>query len=140
MVVVLAVVLWSLGRRLAAEGNAPGGRLRQAAAPRRRWTLTLVSSLVVVATSLACVLPYATAIGGLSKKKNLLQLLGVTQISAAVGLPGRMAGGVGEFVRQLTESLHPLVAAMVLLCLLCWAFRHRLARVGLPGAALPGAR
>ena len=80
---------------------------------RSTWRLTGGAVVLAVAAALFCVLPYALAIGGLTKKKHLSDFV---QGLAAPALPLAQIGGgdsvlapVQALVAYLAEAMHPIL-------------------------------
>ncbi len=131
LVPVLAAVLW-----LACQ-------LRT----RASWRLTLASMGVALLTTAACAAPYVAAIGGLTHKKNLRDILALHV--AGGGGPGRAGvallplAATCKFLSQLTEAMHPAVATLAGLWLAAWigmrVLRLRLPPAGSVSPRWPGA-
>ena len=105
------------------------------------WRLTLASAGVTIAATLVCVMPYVLAIGGLTKKKSLSDLVTLSGANdfavatASIGSTGWVAAA-GELLKHLFEALHPLVGAFVCIWLACYVIsripRFRSERVAVP--------
>ena len=122
IVVFLAIVLWLM--RCFRE------RLS------RRLTLGAVAS--AAATAAACSVPYMIAIGGLSKKKTLAQLVLRPSSGGSPFAAGGILASVGadhssvvEFAAEMFEAMHPAVGILACLYLVVWACR-RLGRLKPP--------
>ena len=115
IVVFLAIVLWLI--RCFRE------RLSRA--------LTFGAVAFAAVTAAACSAPYMIAIGGLSKKKTLAELV----LRPSSGGSGFAGGGmlasvvadhssVVEFVAEMFEAMHPAVGIVACLYLVVWACRR----------------
>lgn len=106
LVALLAVALWMFHA------------LRQ----KQRWILAAASSATTTAVTLACVLPYAMVIGGLSGKKSVgdfvLRSAGVPARVLASLDPTRWHAAPLQFIGRLFEAMHPLVAFLACVWLL----------------------
>ena len=81
---------------------------------RENGRLTLAAAVAAVVLAAACVLPYATAIGGLTKKKSIDDFVrgARAEALAAVAAPAGPAGQhslPSQFARQLFEAMHPVL-------------------------------
>ncbi len=111
---------------------------------RKSWRLTLTAVGAMVIVTLACALPYMTAIGALTKKKSLSDLVALPAVeSVAMTLPTVLLAGqynpLRQFTNQLFEALHPLAAFAALFWLVAWAV-VRFARVKSAKALCPSPR
>jgi len=103
-----------------------GGQLRH----RKSWPLTLGSVAASVVVTLACALPYMMAIGGITNKKGVDDIVsapaGQVTALAAVCL-GKVAAyaAVRQFVNQLFEAMGPVVAAFACVWLGHWLVTGR---------------
>ena len=95
---------------------------------RSTWRLTGGAVVLAAGTALLCVLPYALAIGGLTKKKHLSDFV---QGSVAPALPLAQIGGgdgllaaVKALAANLTEAMHPILFFLALLWLGAWIVRR----------------
>ena len=108
---------------------------------RRRlsWRLSAMSIAVMVGAAALASLPYMIAIGGLSKKKNLTELLidelarrdGGGVVLASLGMGGLSWSGISKYVGQVFEAMHPLLGFAVLIlpvAILCRPVLPRLLR------------
>ena len=114
LVALLAVALWMFHA------------LRQ----RKQWVLAAASSAAAMAVTLACVLPYALVIGGLSRKKSIgdfvLQSAGAPARVLAALDPTRWSAAPRQFINRLFEAMHPLVAVLACVWLLGFLLERRL--------------
>ena len=79
---------------------------------RENWRLTLAAAAAAVVLAAACVLPYAAAIGALTKKKSIDDFVRSSRPAAlaAVAASAAPAGPhnpPSQLVRQLFEAMHP---------------------------------
>jgi hypothetical protein len=101
---------------------------------RRQRKVQLASAGVLIAATLACVLPYAMVIGGLTQKKSLSDFLptgdGVLP-AAAVHAP---AGILSSLRRVLDRGREAIGTGPTVLCIVCWAtwFGRGILRLPLP--------
>ena len=109
---------------------------------RASWRLTLVCLVVALLTTVACAAPYVAAIGGLTRKKNLIDIL----VLHVAGGSGPARAGVAllpltatcKFLSQLVEAMHPAVAILAGLWLAAWiGMRVLRLRLPLAGSASP---
>jgi len=114
LIVMLAVALWMFHA------------LRQ----KQRWVLAAAASAMAAAVTLACVLPYAMVIGGLSRKKSIGDF-----VLRSAGAPARVLASLDptvwhaaprKFINQLFEAMHPLVALLACMWLLGFLLERRL--------------
>ena len=113
---------------------------------RASWRLTLACVAVALLTTVACAAPYVAAIGGLTHKKNLSDIL---VLHVAGGGPARAAvaclplTATCKFLGQLAEAMHTAVAILAGLWLAAWigtrALRLRLPLAGSVSPRWPGA-
>ena len=81
---------------------------------RARLTPAIAATGAAAAVALACALPYATAIGGLTKKKSLGDIAAHTETrtpepAVILAGPGGIYSPPRKVLNQLFEALHPLV-------------------------------
>jgi hypothetical protein len=105
---------------------------------RRQRQVQLASAAVLIAATLACVLPYATVIGGLTQKKSLSDFLPTGDgglPAAAVHAP---AGVLGSLRRVLDRGREAVGTGPTVLCIVCWAtwFGRGILRLPLPKAVV----
>lgn len=108
-------------------------------ARRGSWKLLLASSAVTALTALAVGLPYMLAIGGLTHKKNLTDvLLGCLSSALPLAAMTPAADKISwfEFARAWTESLQPVNALLLGLWLATWVFVRTVKRTLPPGVFL----
>lgn len=96
----------------------------------RRWGLSLAASGAAVAATAACVLPYAIAIGGLTKKKALGDLVAAPGpaapfLSAAGGMVPGLASTLRELAGELADAMHPALALLALAWTIAWFVARR---------------
>ncbi|MHC4561156.1 MAG: ArnT family glycosyltransferase [Planctomycetota bacterium] len=112
---------------------------------RAPWGPAAVSLGVALGTTIVCSLPYMLAIGGLSKKKSLGDLL--RSLFADAG-PMRLLAfsamgtwtAVGNLIAQIFEAMHPVAATAACVWMGLWVFHHVLRRPVEPGSLLKARR
>ena len=94
---------------------------------RRRvsWPLTACGVLAAVVCAIACALPYMIAIGGLSKKKSLADIVAMPAArDALMTATSALSSGeyfpVRQLVNKLFEALHPMAGFLVCIWLVCY--------------------
>ncbi len=109
---------------------------------RVKPSLALATLGVVATTTILTALPYMLAIGGLTKKKNLGDMIRrvFTHSQAepsmlAMALPAPLAAvvncawqilcAVGTFVAMMTEAIHPIAAGLALSWVIAWVLFRR---------------
>ena len=93
---------------------------------RESLRLTVAAVGVAWAVALVCALPYMTAIGGLTKKKSFSDLVAMPLMQDAARATASFISvgksvGAYQFVRQIFEAMHPLVAALACVWLVGYA-------------------
>jgi len=95
---------------------------------RSTWRLTGGAVVLAVVAALLCVLPYALAIGGLTKKKRLSDFVQGSVPSvwplAQIGGGDTILAPVQALVACLTEAMHPILFLLMLLWLGAWIVRR----------------
>lgn len=97
---------------------------------------TLAAAAVTAVTAAMCGIPYMLAIGGLTKKKRLTDVIplslrdGPGRILASIGISGDV-GGLQKVVNQLFEAMHPLLGFLAIAWLATWV-GLRILRLKLP--------
>lgn len=99
---VMAVAFWIIGKF----------------ARRRPWRLTLASTAAAAVSALACALPYMLLIGGLTKKKQISDIVawpfgGTGLLGWIVGAGRQTYSAPRQLVNQLFEALHPVVGTLL---------------------------
>ena len=107
---------------------------------RASWRLTFACIGVALLGALACAGPYMIAIGALSKKKSVDQIImaPARQFDSFAWLAGLLPGqrpAIRVFVNQFFEALHPAVALFLCIWLAVWICKKVL-RVQLPSKLL----
>ena len=99
---------------------------------RSTWRLTGGAVVLAVVAALLCVLPYALAIGGLTKKKRLSDFVQGSVPSvwplAQIGGGDTILAPVQALVACLTEAMHPILFFLALLWLGAWIVRRTTSR------------
>lgn len=101
LTVVLAVVLW-----LATQWRRP-----------RSLRLAAGSAAVALAVAAACALPYMLAIGGLTRKKAIDEIVRAPAgglLAMVTPLAASWVAGADKFIEQLFEAMHPIPGFLVL--------------------------
>jgi len=113
LVAVLAVVLWTF----------------HALRHKQRWALAAAASATATAVTLMCALPYALTIGGISGKKSVgdfvLRSASPGRVLASPD-PAGWPAAPQQFISQLFEAMHPLVAFLACVWILGWLWERRL--------------
>jgi hypothetical protein len=89
---------------------------------RLKWRLTVASVVVAIVATLACALPYMLAIGALTKKKRLSDIvLGPAHglLPLAVANPPDHSS-LFQLGLQLVEAMHPVLFTLAALWLIAW--------------------
>jgi len=120
LVAVLAIGLW----------------LAYQAWSRVSWPLTLASAAAALLWTAACAASYAIAIGGLSKKKSLSEIIPVVRDAAPTGVIAVVEAGMPdlalrEVIAEGFEAMHPIVATLACVWLVTWV-GARVLRLNLP--------
>jgi len=120
IVVILSIFIW-LGRQFRF---------------RRSWALCLSSIAVMFFSALVCAWPYMSAIGGISKKKSLSNLMsqivaGTDSNCGILAIANPKLAGLWELVRELFESLHPALGVAFCIWVVTWLV-SRISKVSLP--------
>ena len=107
---------------------------------RASWRLTIVSTVLIALTTLACALPYMIAIGALSKKKSIDQIIMVSasqydSITCLAALSPGHRPAIRAFINQLFEALHPVGGLFLCICLAVFIGKTVL-RIKLPSKIL----
>ena len=89
---------------------------------RASWKLTIVSTVLIALTTLACALPYMIAIGALSKKKSIDQIIMVSasqydSITCLAALSPGHRPAIRAFINQFFEAIHPVGGLFLCICL-----------------------
>jgi hypothetical protein len=95
---------------------------------RKSWPLTFASITTTAMMTMACALPYMIAIGGISKKKCLGDLVHNFLFVVKTDSPGVFLAmttyprisGLQELVSELFESLHPVLGVAFCIWLITW--------------------
>ena len=98
---------------------------------RRRfsWPLTLICLCVLLASAALVASPYMAAIGGLTKKKSLDQILPVRAVEqmplamASLDVPPTVRGAA-KYVSRLVEAMHPVLVGLAVATLGIWLLRR----------------
>jgi len=87
---------------------------------RLRWRLSLASIAALAGAAAIVALPYMIAIGGLSKKKDLLELIEDVVFSCTQAMPMASVAAASlsdwfaqKYINQIFEAMHPAVAFVV---------------------------
>ena len=104
------------------------------------WRLTLRSIGVAIVTAIATSLPYMIAIGGLTNKKSLCDLVSLP-LSQGLNFTATIISTVQysalrQLVNQLFEALHPAGGVLICIWLACCVI-YALTRIKRLGRALP---
>ncbi len=84
------------------------------------WKVTVGSVVVAVGSAAACAAPYALAIGTLTKKKRIDQLVPLSGVFPLAMTGNSYESGMRELVNQLTEAMHPVLFFLALGWLVLW--------------------
>jgi hypothetical protein len=99
---------------------------------RVSWRLTLCASVATLVATIACASPYIYAIGGLTKKKALSDIVsGPLQQGVLAMAYFTKASGIHTLASQFTEAIHPIGAVLVGIFLATWV-GWKITRINLP--------